>query len=173
VVASSRARALAPIAVALALGSLLAAVAAACGADTEDPATLPERGAEDSGIIVATCPKARPANGTECLLPEGTTCDFGQCGTLLAQCSRGLWVLASNDPPRPPCPDVAPNPGIACPPCWAPAVSCPYGSTDCSLPDASDNKTIATCPDGGWVVEFRPCRDAGPDVQGDGGPDAD
>ncbi|HSO34694.1 MAG TPA: hypothetical protein VLT33_19300, partial [Labilithrix sp.] len=129
--------------------------------------------AEDGQALDGGCPTERPTTGSACLLPEGTTCDFGLCGTRLAQCSRGAWIVASNDPPRPPCPEIAPNMDTPCPACWSADVTCSYGSNDCSLPDASDNTTVAACPDGGWVVEFRPCRDAGPDVQGDGGPDAD
>jgi hypothetical protein len=171
--ALSRARALARIAAALVIGLSAATIAAACGEGNQDAATPAEDGMEDGAVIVAACPKTQPPAGSECRLPEGTTCDFGLCGTRLAQCSRGVWVAASNGPPRPPCPVVPPNEGIACPPCWSPEVSCTYGSTDCSLPDASDNRTIAACPEGAWVVEFRPCRDAGPDVQRDGRPDAD
>ena len=155
------------------LGSAAAALAAACGAASETTAATPEGGAEGGQVVVATCPAAQPTNGSPCLLPEGTTCDFGLCGTRLAQCLRGAWRLAPNEPPAPACPDPAPNPGVSCPPCWPAAVSCAYGSTNCSLADASDNTTVASCPAGGWVVEFRPCRDAGPDVQGDGGRDAD
>lgn len=155
------------------IGAAAAAIASACGADASTLAGNPEGGAEDGPALDGGCPTERPTTGSPCLLPEGTTCDFGLCATRLAQCSRGSWVVASNDPPRPPCPEIAPNMGTPCPACWSTDVACSYGSTDCSLPDASDNTTLAACPDGGWVVEFRPCRDAGPDVQGDGGPDAD
>lgn len=159
----------------LVIGSSASAIAAACGANSDATTTTQEGGAEEDAVVVGACPSpsSRPANGSPCLLPEGTTCEFGLCGTRLARCSRGLWVLAANPPPRPPCPDVAPNKATKCPDCWPPEVSCTYGSTDCSLADASDNTAIASCPAGGWVVDFRPCRDAGADVQGDGGPDAD
>ncbi len=170
--ATSRARPLASIAGVLLFAAAAVTIASACGTDG-DPLLTPEAGAEGAAVLDGGCPVARPANGAECLLPEGTTCDFGLCGTRLARCSGGQWQVASNLPPRPPCPEFPPNIDTSCPACWSADVTCNYGSNDCSLPDASDNTTLATCPDGGWVVEFRPCRDAGPDVQDDGGLDED
>ncbi len=170
---TSRARPLAPIAALMLIGAASAAIASACGTELDPGAATPEAGAEGGAVLDGGCPVDRPTNGATCLLPEGTTCDFGRCGTRLAQCSGGTWKVASNDPSRPPCPEFAPNMDTFCPACWSADVTCSYGSSDCSLPDASDNTTVATCPHGGWLVEFRPCRDAGPDVQGDGGPGAD
>jgi len=149
------------------------AIASACGTDMADPPEGFDAAAEGAAVLDGGCPVARPTNGAACLLPEGTTCDFGLCGTRLARCSGGSWKVAANAPPRPPCPEIAPNIETPCPACWAADVTCRYGSSNCSLPDASDNTTFATCPTGRWVVEFRPCRDAGPDVQGDGGLGAD
>jgi hypothetical protein len=168
-----RPRALLPLTAGLVLAAAAAAVVAACGMDDSVTPEALDGGGEGGAAPDGGCPTTRPTTGTACTLPEGTTCDFGLCGTRLAQCSRGTWVVATNDPPRPPCPEIAPNIDTPCPACWSADVTCNYGSDDCSLPDASDNTTLASCPDGGWVVEFRPCRDAGPDVQGDGGPDAD
>ncbi|MDB4941870.1 MAG: hypothetical protein JWP97_1404 [Labilithrix sp.] len=148
------------------------ALAAACGSDDPAAAPAPDGGAPDGAMLATACPSAAPAAGSECTLPEGTTCDFGACGTRLARCTRGVWFFAGNPPPRSICPEVAPNAAVACPACWQPEVTCSYGSPDCTLPDASQSTTLASCPDGEWLVEFRPCRDAGPDVQGDGGPDA-
>jgi hypothetical protein len=170
----SRTRALPQIAAALVACALAASIAGACGGDDAVRAPTPDGGGEDSAVVVQGCPKPptpTPPNGSECLLPEGTTCDFGLCATRLAQCLRGVWVFSSNPKPRPLCPAIAPNIGTDCPDCWVADVSCIYGS--CSPPDASDNTTFASCPDASWVVEFRACGDAGPDVQGDGGPDAD
>lgn len=171
--ATSRARPLAQIAGVLLSAAAAVAIASACGTDNADPSAPEEAGAESGAVLDGGCPVTRPANGAICLLPEGTTCDFGLCGTRLARCSAGQWQVASNLPPRPPCPKDPPNIDTSCPACWSADVTCSYGSDDCSLPDASDNTTLATCPAGAWVVEFRPCRDAGPDVQGDGGLGAD
>jgi hypothetical protein len=153
----------------------IAALSTACGTTRDDVAAPAEGGADDGAVVVGTCPgvTSAPAAGGECILPEGTTCDFGLCGSRLARCTRGVWAFAGNPAPRPVCPALAPNEGTKCPDCWKKDVVCSYGSTDCTLPDASDNRSVASCADGGWVVEFEPCRDAGPDVQGDGGPDAD
>jgi hypothetical protein len=42
-----------------------------------------------------------------------------------------------------------------------------------TLPDASINTSVAACMSGRWTLEVRPCRDAGPDVQGDAALDGD
>ena len=151
-----------------------AAVAGACG-DGSAAVTAGSDGGEETGSVQrAECPTAEPANGSLCLLPEGTTCDFGQCGTRLARCMQGAWKLGGNGAPSPPCPVDPPNTDLQCPACWPAAVSCTYGSSDCSAADASVNTAIASCPRGTWVLDIRPCRDGGgPDVQGDAGADAD
>ncbi|MBX3190597.1 MAG: hypothetical protein KF819_26590 [Labilithrix sp.] len=166
----------------LRLGLVLVVFAAACagfsGACSDDVTPTPsddDAGGEAGSVDRGQCPLEAPAPGSTCLLPEGTTCDFGRCGTLLAQCSRGVWRFGGNTAPLPPCPEPAPNAGVACPRCWPAEISCTYGSIDCSAEDASTRTTIASCPEGTtWVVETRPCRDGGgPDVQGDAEPDAD
>ena len=151
-----------------------ASLAGACG-DGSAAVTPETDGGEESGSGQrAECPTVEPADRSLCLLPEGTTCNFGQCGTKLAQCSRGAWIIAGNAPPSPPCPVDPPTTDVACPACWPPAVSCTYGSSDCSLADASVNTAIASCPHGTWVLDIRPCRDGGgPDVQGDAEAGAD
>lgn len=165
---------LAQLAAALVLGSASAAVAGACVDTSLTVADAPDSGDGNSSLQRADCPKKEPQNGSLCLLPEGTTCDFGLCGTRLARCTRGAWSAGANAPPSPACPKDPPNKDVPCPDCWPPLVSCTYGSKDCSLTDASINTTITSCPNGKWVVDIRPCRDGGePDVQRDGGPDAD
>lgn len=168
---TSRRPALAQLAAVLVLCSTSAAVAGACGDDAVNVPLPPDDGDDGGQVAIADCPANEPPNGSACLLPEGTTCDFGQCGTRLARCSRGAWKVGSNAPPAPPCPDVPPNPDTPCPACWPPEISCTFGSSDCSQADASLNTAIASCPsgpNGNWVLDIRPCRDGGgPDVQGD------
>ncbi|MEA2749506.1 MAG: hypothetical protein QOI41_3649 [Myxococcales bacterium] len=156
------------------VAALAASLEAACGDSSASATGGPDGGEESSTVPRAVCPTAEPSNGGLCLLPEGTTCDFGQCGTRLARCTQGAWVFGGNGAPSPPCPVDPPNPDVQCPACWPAAVSCTYGSSNCSAADASVNTAIASCPHGTWVLDIRPCRDGGgPDVQGDGGPDAD
>ena len=167
-------RTLAQLALALVLGVGLATAAGACG----DDATVipPEADSSDEASSVSRddCPTTAPVNGSVCLLPEGTTCDFGLCGTRLARCTQGAWQTGSNARPSPPCPEDPPSADIACPACWPVSVSCTYGSTNCAAKDASLNTATASCPSGKWILDIRPCRDGGgPDVQGDGGPEAD
>jgi hypothetical protein len=164
----------AQIALVLALGCALMAAAGACADDSTATPEVEDGGGEGGSVSRDDCPAAAPVNGSVCLLPEGTTCDFGLCGTRLARCSQGVWQLGANAAPRPPCPADPPSTDIPCPACWPVAVSCTYGSTDCRAEDASLNTAIASCPNGTWVIDIRPCRDGGgPDVQGDGEPDAD
>jgi len=171
---ASRARAgfLAAVIGVVAAGS--AALAGACG-DSSATTTQEADGGEESGSgQSAQCPTVEPDGGDLCLLPEGTTCNFGQCGTRLAQCSRGAWIIAGNAMPNPPCPANPPTADVACPACWRTESSCTYGSSDCSMADASVNTAIASCPHGTWVLDIRPCRDGGgPDVQGDAEAGAD
>lgn len=151
-----------------------AAVAAACG-DSSPLVPDQDGGAVDeAGVDPAMCPEVAPVEGARCLLPEGTTCAFGACGVGIARCTRGVWRYGDNQLPRPECPATPPERDTACPACWPPETTCRYGSEDCTAPDASLNTAVAGCLDGGWTVEIRPCRDGGgPDVQGDGGLDAD
>jgi len=139
---------------------------------TDDPAVEGLVNATVDGSASVTqgiCPDIAPVTGEICLLPEGTVCPFGACGTPIAQCTRGAWQFGEN-PPGPPCADSPPASGSACPPCWPATQTCPYGSDDCSKADASVNRTIASCPSGVWTLQFFPCagsRDAGTDVQDD------
>lgn len=149
------------------------AVVNACSTSDDTTTDQPDGQASDGAGATSGCPSTAPDAGASCAFPEGTTCEFGQCGTPIAQCTRGTWVYGGNTPPKSVCPMIAPNADASCPMCWDPSVTCSYGSTDCSQPDASDQTTLASCPSGRWAVEFSPCRDAGPDVQGDGGEDAD
>lgn len=153
-----------------------AALAAAIGACTTEPATdapNADAGIDDSAVATAICPATAPDAGTPCTLPEGTTCDFGNCGTRLAQCTGGTWRFGSNPAPRPPCPAQPPDIEAPCPECWPSDVTCVYGSQDCSAADASLNTSVASCVNRKWTLDVRPCRDAGADVQGDAAPDAD
>lgn len=164
----------AQIAMALVVGSAVVTLAGACADDSESTTAESDGGDEGTSLSRAECPTAAPSNGSLCTLPEGTTCDFGLCGTRLARCTRGAWQVGSNLPPSPPCPTDPPTPEVTCPACWPAQISCTYGSTDCSAEDASLRTAIASCPAGRWVVDIRPCRDGGgADVQGDGEPDAD
>lgn len=157
-----------------ALAVLPLTLAASCGDGGAVNTTEPDGGAGSSGVASAVCPGAAPRAGESCLLPEGTVCAFGSCDTQYARCTGGVWRLSPNDPGQPLCPAQSPFPGESCPPCWPVATSCLYGSADCNAPDASENRSIATCADGRWSLAFEPCRDGGgADVQRDGGADAD
>jgi hypothetical protein len=170
----ARARRLAWLASASVVVAASVALGGACTTTSVDVSTEAGSGEDGAALDLATCPKTAPAGGSLCLLPEGTTCDFGSCGITIARCSQGAWRFASNAPPSPSCPEAPPNPDVACPACWPAAITCPYGSADCSAADASANTAVASCPHGTWVLDIRPCRDGGgADVQGDGGPDAD
>lgn len=139
---------------------------------------------------VAVCPDEAPFGGEPCTAPEGTTCDFGACDARLVQCLGGFWRYGKNPETAIPCPKDPPEPDAACPICWLPATLCRYGSEDCSLPDASRKRAVASCPAGVWEVAIAPCSDAsaaedaaedagssdaddGADVQGDAGLDGD
>jgi len=154
-----------------------AALAGACADDVDVVPTTGDAGADGGTVDRATCPPLAtpPADGTSCLLPEGTTCDFGECGRRLAQCTRGVWRYGANATSKPPCPADPPAEDTACPPCWPEELACTYGSTNCASEDASLNTAIASCPRarGTWQVVIRPCRDGGPDVQGDADAAAD
>ncbi|MBX3225353.1 MAG: hypothetical protein KF795_32915 [Labilithrix sp.] len=167
------------MAVGAALLMMIATIASACGADLDaDPAT-PDSGGAPGALGDSVCPDAAPGAGESCVLPEGTTCAFGACGSAIAQCSLGAWRYSGNPPPR--CPKDFPVSESACPPCWPDALECTYGSSDCSAPDASAMTTVASCVDGGpdvplrWALRSFPCAiaDAGADVQHDAEPDAD
>jgi hypothetical protein len=150
-----------------------ASLAGACGDGSTSATPGPDSGEETGSVQRAECPAVEPPDRSLCLLPQGTTCNFGQCGTRLARCMQGAWILGGNAAPSPPCPDVPPN-TEPCPACWPATLSCTYGSSDCSAADASVNTAIASCPHGTWVLDIRPCRDGGgPDVQGDAEAGAD
>ena len=131
-------------------------------------------GGQDGGSVdQATCPGADPGDDAACALPENTTCGFGTCGTRIAQCTSGRWIFGSNAPPRPPCPTRPPSQGDPCPDCW-PGGTCTYVPSSCEPDDGSvPNTAVASCSAQVWSLAFLPCRDAGADVQGDGGPDGD
>ncbi len=160
----------------------LAAIAAGC---TEDPlAESPrsEAGAPPAVLGDSVCPVVAPDAGEGCLLPEGTTCAFGACGSQIAECTLGAWRFSGNKQVEPPCPTDFPASQSVCPPCWPATKECTYGSRDCSAEDASANRTVASCVDGGagqparWALRTLPCAkpsDAGADVQGDADADAD
>jgi hypothetical protein len=149
-------------------------LAVACSAEIDVAPVAPDAAGDEGSVSPDDCPTAVPVTGASCALPDGTTCDFGQCGTRLARCTRGVWQVGANAPPSPPCPADPPSADVGCPACWPAAVVCTYGSTSCAAPDASLNTAVASCPAGTWVIDIRPCRDGGgPDVQGDAGPDAD
>jgi hypothetical protein len=161
--------------------AMIATVFAACG---DEPGARPasaEGGGAPGLLGDSVCPETAPDAGARCVLPEGTTCAFGACGSSIAQCSLGAWRYSGNPPPRPPCPEDFPVSESACPPCWPIEVECTYGSSDCSVADASTNTTVASCVDGGaggplrWSLRSFPCAvtDAGADVQRDAEPDAD
>jgi hypothetical protein len=143
------------------------AVVMACTEDPNAPPTAEDAGPSANGSVAARCPDVVPSNGGVCLLPDGTTCAFGACGTPVVQCLGGTWRHAANVPPRLPCPSETPESDSPCSPCWPPAVACTYGSADCTQADASAFTASATCDGVKWTVAFRACLDAGADVQGD------
>lgn len=155
----------------------LCGVFAACDSTrTETPEV--EAGVEgEAGIDKVECPKAVPARDAPCALPEGTTCDFGACGTKLAVCTHGLWSFGGNPAPNPPCPGLLPGKGEACPACWPEAKPCPYHPPGCFSEDASDEQRIATasCVENVWAIAYSSCPlfEGGADVQRDAGPDGD
>lgn len=156
------------------MGAMAAAAFGACTDDSDATPPGTDGGRSEASLERSICPKTEPMAGSTCLLPEGTTCDFGQCGTRIARCAQGVWRFGQNAAPKPLCPELPPD-DVDCPPCWPTARTCPYRSLDCSGEDAS---AIASClaGDGGvkkWSLAL-PCQDGGgPDVQGDAGPDAD
>lgn len=162
-------------AVSLATAALTAAAAAATACDTADVDVSSDGdGGVDAGLVErAKCPDKAPRDGAPCALPEGTTCDFGRCATRIAKCTAGAWRFGANLPPT--CPTTPPESDTACPPCWPVEVTCTYFAERCSDPDAAAGQNIAvvSCPSGRWELEITPCRDAGADVQGDGGVEGD
>lgn len=149
-------------------------VFAACTDDASSEPAVPDADGLVSSLGESVCPDAAPAPGEGCVLPEGTTCAFGACGSPIASCVVGAWRYGGNPAARPPCPKDFPASDSPCPACWPSGASCTYGSSDCSQPDASTNTTIASCPGGRWFLATFPCStDAGADVQGDAEPDAD
>ena len=156
-----------------------ATVAGACGGDESGSSAAPDSGTTSVIIGSSICPSpdaAAPRHGDPCLLPQGATCAFGACASSIAQCIDGIWLIAGNPPPTPVCPGPEPPAeGTACPPCWPSNAACPYGSADCTAPDASANRAIATCTDGRWKLDYIPCggTKGDADVQGDARLDAD
>lgn len=151
----------------------LAALAASCAEDLTVRTPTVDASLEDSTVSTAVCPEAMPGGDLACSLPEGTTCDFGGCGTRVAQCSGGRWRVGTNPAPKPVCPAEPPTVDAPCPPCWPESATCSYGSRDCTSAEASLNRSVASCADGRWSLEVTPCRDAGANVQADADADAD
>lgn len=157
-----------------ALVSGITAGASACGHEPSSGALSVAEEASSGVVSPGECPLLVPANGAMCALPEGTTCDFGRCGTRVARCAHGTWQFGSNSAPAPPCPADVPIRGSFCPPCWPTEATCFYGNDACRAPDASPLLSRATCPQSTWLVAVEACRDGGgADVQRDGEPDAD
>ena len=155
-------------------------IAVACGDEESGVAAPPDAAEQPGSLGDSECPDVAPASGEACLLPAGTTCAFGPCGSPIARCLGGVWRYSGNPDAAapdsgPPCPKDFPASGSLCPACWPSGASCTYGSSDCSAPDASLNQTVASCPGGRWLLTTSPCgiTDAGADVQGDAEPDAD
>lgn len=162
--------------------SVASRIAVGCTDEVPVDKARPDSGAPPAALGESVCPDVAPAPGEACLLPEGTTCAFGACGSPIAKCTLGAWRYSGNpDSGNPtPCPKDFPASESACPPCWPSGVECTYGSTDCSAPDASANRTVASCVGGPgeplrWSLRSSPCAvtDAGADVQGDADADAD
>ena len=167
---------MAQIAAALLAYAAAAAAITACVDDAVPDEPPTDGGVDDRAVATAICPAIVPESGSRCVLPEGTTCDFGLCGKLLARCANGVWRFGGNADARPPCPAQPPEIASPCPACWPAESTCLYGSEDCSAEDASVNTSMASCVDDRWTLEVRACRDAGDagaDVQGDAGQDAD
>jgi hypothetical protein len=165
----------------VALAGVVATIAVACTDEAKLETARPDSGTPPAVVGDSVCPDLAPDGGSECVLPEGTTCAFGACGSSIAECTRGVWQYSGNPAPAPPCPKDFPASESACPPCWPTNAECTYGSSDCSAPDASTNTTVASCSSASsteprvWRLRTFPCAivDAGADVQGDAGPDAD
>lgn len=163
------------LALALAAVPVAISVAAACVTSASPAVDVDAGDGDGASPTRAACPKAEPAAGEACDLPEGTTCDYGTCGTQLAECTNGAWRRAGNTAPNPPCPEAPPTADAGCPPCWPKTRTCTY-DTACRDPDASRpvNAALASCPNEVWELVIEPC----PDVQGgdaglDGGRDGD
>jgi hypothetical protein len=153
---------------------VLARAAAACTDVGDAGPSGVDGGADDAPSPLASrCPDTLPVDGETCRIPEGTTCELGACATQIATCTRGRWRVGSNPDPSPPCPAATPDLGDPCPPCWPAARSCRYGSTDCTLPDASQNVATASCASGAWMVRIDPCLDASADAPSDVQDDAE
>lgn len=167
------------------LGAMISTIVVAlvtCTDDSPKVAESSDSGAEAAVVAAGQCPSNAPVAGDGCAFPEGTTCSFGTCNAVIAECTKGVWRFGTNVGTAPSCPSDFPQTGAACPTCFPADLSCNYGSTDCSLPDASTNRSVASCPKGVWEIETFPCsdassigapQDAGADVQGDAGPDVD
>jgi len=149
------------------------ASANACADEDAAAPLVQNEGAREAGEAEGVCPSSPPRAGVACLVPEGTTCAFSSCGSAIAVCQRGLWAYAGNPPPAPNCDPNPPASESACLPCWPAEATCRYGSEDCSSLDASANRTIASCPNGTWVLAFFPCNEAGTNVQRDAANDRD
>ncbi len=143
--------------------------------DTPDD-ELSLRSSEEGGTpgtpTKAVCPTNEPDSGTPCLLPEGTTCRWGSCGTSAAKCTQGKWKLGANTATLP-CPDLPPTPDVPCPACWPETATCAYQGSSCPGDDAGGKVAIASCPQGVWIVDIPARRDAGVDGAADADADVD
>jgi hypothetical protein len=167
---------LVPITLALLGFSGAATAIAACDATKDASPAAGDAGGDGTVAPKTSCPKDEPVDQSACDLPEGTTCDFGTCGTNLSRCTLGTWVHSGNPPPSPPCPSTPPAADSGCPACWPASKTCVYEPAVCLAGDASpQNTAVAGCVKEIWSLDFRPCvpKDAGADVQGDADADGD
>lgn len=132
------------------------AVATSCDDAPPAPAPTPDAGAQGGQLAEGVCPDAAPEAGEGCVVPEGTTCSFGACGTAIAQCTRGRWRFGGNPPPSEDaeaiCPTDFPASESACPPCFPANVACAYGT--CDGPDATATVSRASCDAGRWSISI-------------------
>lgn len=165
---------------------VIAMAVVTCGDDGAAPPPGKDSGAQQGQISAGVCPlpDAAPEAGEGCLVPEGTTCSFGNCdNSFFAQCTRGRWKLGSNPAPPPTCPLEIPASEFPCPSCFPETLSCLYGT--CDGADATANVSSASCDAGRWqILTVQACprpdggtdggpKDAGADVQRDADADVD
>ena len=94
-----RARVLAPVIAVLVSASAAVALSSAWTDDFDVAPAIDGGDGDSSSTERAACPKAPPTNGATCTLPEGTTCNFGQCAPVV-QCTRGVWRHGASPSPK-------------------------------------------------------------------------
>jgi hypothetical protein len=114
-----------------------------CSVVFECAPVYPEAGAPSRWVRVsppcATCPPARPAEGSACTPPTEGTCSFGGDCYVEMECRDGAWATIFSECPCPP-------------------ASCDPGDTQveqCPL-DAPCYEAVGTCGDKAWCLDDFP-----------------